>query len=195
MSFFGMSVGYFGKDQHTYYHSFCSFFSADSVHRDALHLNQPRGCLNTPLWCLMMCTSVLFYHCLHYTHPVWELLVLNSLEETLQYEWDLSHRNKMWSIALPDDQNNGENSVTTSFGGFPVPVLDFIVKIPPGAFPNKDSELHQNPRWPNLCRLSLHYSSYVKPQQVPGGKNIFCFAFHCCSTFIFRRCLWYIGRH
>lgn len=66
---------------------------------------------------------------------------LNSLEEVLQYEWNLLHRDKIWLITLPDDQNGGENSVTMSSRASPVSAQDFMIKIPAVVFPNKDLEL------------------------------------------------------
>lgn len=44
-------------------------------HADTRNLNQSRGCLQAPLWCLMMCISAPFYHCSQFTPQMWELLV------------------------------------------------------------------------------------------------------------------------
>lgn len=61
-----------------------------------------------------------------------------------------------------------------------------------------NKELPWKPYWPKTP-ASLYYSLYVSTTTSlrrgrKKNKNLF-FAFHCCSAFIFRRCLWYTGRH
>lgn len=82
---FGTSAWHFGKEQNV-----LSFLLP------SLSISPQDVCRR--LFEVWWCACRRFYHYSHYMHWVCELLVLNSLEEALQYEWDQLHKNRLWLI-------------------------------------------------------------------------------------------------